>query len=197
MNLPKMLAEKGLSVLPWNENGGTPRRLLERIRFYVNQNIRKSKKVSGTTWDDESLIKDSSEWLGLFVWNGSEFGKGEIIDAGGLCNALSNRLGYSEKTDMDNSVPENFTLPSGRNRLIDYSSGEPVLRVRLQDAFRITGKCSAMGVPFIFHLLSPADRPVQITRDLKGFWAGSYADVRKDMKGRYPKHFWPEKPGQC
>jgi ATP-dependent helicase HrpB len=95
---------------------------------------------------------------------------------------------------MDKQVPDHFVTPSGRKRPVDYSSGEPVIRIRLQDAFGITGECQMLGKPVVFHLLSPADRPVQITCDLDGFWVGSYADVRKDMKGRYPKHHWPESP---
>ena len=190
--LSPMLTEKGLSLLPWEENNKGPSRLFERIRFFVN---RKNNAVNNNSafWSDESLLKETSEWLGPFIWNGAEKGR-EIIDADGLYNALTNRLGFKEKQEMDKLVPEYFTMPSGRKRLIDYSSGEPVLQIRLQDAFGITGNCSVMGVPYVFHLLSPAGRPVQITRDLIGFWKGSYADVRKDMRGRYPKHHWPEKP---
>jgi len=95
---------------------------------------------------------------------------------------------------MDTQVPDQYSLPSGRKRLIDYSSGEPVIRLRLQDAFGINGAQMVMGHSIVFHLLSPADRPIQITRDLNGFWTGSYAAVRKEMRGRYPKHHWPENP---
>ena len=185
--LPTMLKEQGLSVLPWEENGNSPRRLLERIRFYVNHTNNADKEF----WSDESLAQDAAVWLGPFVWNGGEKGR-EIIDANGLQNALASRLGFPQKREMDIQAPETFAMPSGRKRHIDYSSGEPVLKIRLQDAFGITGKCQMLGVSVVFHLLSPADRPVQITRDLDGFWSGSYSEVRKDMRGRYPKHYWPE-----
>jgi len=92
-------------------------------------------------------------------------------------------------------LPELFTLPNGRKKPIHYDSGNPVISVRLQDCFGISVHPRIMGLPLVFHLLSPADRPVQITSDISGFWSGSYAEVRKDMKGRYPKHFWPENPG--
>ena len=191
--LPAMLKERGLGVLPWEENNNSSLRLLERIRFFVNHNNTEVNSEENL-WKDEFIIQDSTEWLGSFVWNGAEKGR-EIINAENLYNALACRLGFKEKREMDTIAPDVFTLPSGRKKQIDYSSGEPVLRIRLQDAFGITGKCQIMGVPVVFHLLSPADRPVQITNDLEGFWSGSYADVRKDMKGRYPKHFWPEKVG--
>ena len=193
-SLPVMLKERGLSVLPWNDNRGEAQQLLERIRFFVTHN---SIAVNGNElarWNDELLANEASDWLGSFVWNGGETGKGDIIDTDGLCGALINRLGWEEKREMDKLVPGYFTVSSGRKRHIEYGSGEPVIRLRLQDAFGITGQCAVLGVPIVFHLLSPADRPVQITRDLNGFWAGSWAEIRKEMRGRYPKHRWPENP---
>jgi ATP-dependent helicase HrpB len=88
-------------------------------------------------------------------------------------------------------VPAAYTLPNGKQRPLVYDSGEPLLRVRLQDSFGISGTPCVMGVPIVFCLLSPADRPLQTTRDLPGFWKGSYAEIRKEMRGRYPKHQWP------
>ena len=88
-------------------------------------------------------------------------------------------------------------MPTGSRLLIDYSDpGAPVLPVRLQEMFGVTTTPRIAGgrVPLTIHLLSPAGRPVQVTRDLAGFWRTSYLDVRKDMKGRYPKHEWPENP---
>ena len=195
--LPTLFAEQGLSVLPWDENRGAAQRLLDRIRFFVNHNesvVNKKPPQSDISlgWDDESLITEAADWLGPFIWDGSDTGKGEIINADCFCNALANRLGWEDSREMDQLVPDQFVLPSGRKRPFDYRSGDPVLCVRLQDAFGITGNCAVLGVPIVFHLLSPADRPIQITRDLPGFWAGSYAEVRKEMRGRYPKHNWPE-----
>ena len=186
--LPAMLAAQGISALPWDENRAAPRKVLERIRFYA------ASKGEASNWNDESLVDEASQWLGPYVWGGSDTGKAGIIDAANLCDALAARLGWEEKRKLDKLVPDSFALPSGRKRPVEYGSGEPVVRLRLQDAFGISGQCRAMGLPIVFHLLSPADRPVQITRDLDGFWTGSYPEVRKEMRGRYPRHKWPENP---
>jgi ATP-dependent helicase HrpB len=102
--------------------------------------------------------------------------------------------------DLDRLAPEHVTLPSGRRVPLDYGEGAPgdppVLAVRVQQLFGATATPTVAGgrVPVTLHLLSPADRPVQVTSDLAGFWAGSWRDVRKEMAGRYPKHDWPEHP---
>jgi ATP-dependent helicase HrpB len=145
-------------------------------------------------WIDEDLINEAAEWLGPVVWDGAESGSGPVINSKGLTEALAARLGWEKKNELDRLVPEFFNLPKGRRRIIDYSSGEPVLRIRLQDAFGISSAVEILSVPVVFHLLSPADRPIQVTRDLAGFWKGSYTEVRKEMRGRYPKHKWPENP---
>jgi ATP-dependent helicase HrpB len=186
--LPALLKEQGLSLLPWEEAKSAPRRLLERMRFFVNRsNLPGNQKAA---IDDETLIASADSWLGPYIWGGADTGKGDIIDAEGLCNALIGLLGWDAKREMDKLAPDQFELPSGRKCPIGYDSGEPSIRIRLQDAFGISGGCAVMGVPVVFHLLSPANRPIQITRDLPGFWSGSYAEVRKEMRGRYPKHQW-------
>ncbi|GHV95560.1 ATP-dependent helicase HrpB [Spirochaetia bacterium] len=201
--LPALFRREGLGLLPWEENRGAAQRLLERIRFFAAHSGegRADDAAPGKAdWAGEALMQDAAEWLGPFIWQGAQTGKGPIIDSPGLVNALENRLscrtgGWQAKLELDRLVPDQFFLPSGRKKLIDYSSGEPVLRIRLQDAFGIPGECKILSVSIVFELLSPADRPIQITRDLAGFWAGSYADVRKEMRGRYPRHQWPENPG--
>jgi ATP-dependent helicase HrpB len=80
---------------------------------------------------------------------------------------------------------------------IDYTGDQPVASVRVQDLFGVTTHPTAAGAPIRLHLLSPADRPIQVTADLPGFWAGSWSEVRKDMAGRYPKHRWPEDPASA
>jgi ATP-dependent helicase HrpB len=189
--LPSLLRETGLASLPWEDERGAPRRLLERIRFKAGR-----EPGEPGSWTDEALIASAAEWLGPFVWDGAESGKGTLVNGAGLAAALEFRLGWEAKQELDRLVPDQFTLPSGRKRPLDYGSGEPVLRLRLQDAFGIPGACKIISVPVVFHLLSPAGRPIQITRDLGGFWTGSYAEVRKEMRGRYPKHKWPENPGE-
>ncbi|MDR1319532.1 MAG: ATP-dependent helicase, partial [Treponema sp.] len=202
--LGPLLREKGLALLPWEGEGSGPRRLLERIRFFAahgttapspaGANAGGPGQQAGQDWTEEALIRDAADWLGPFLRDGAENGKGPVLEGGGLLRALENRLGWKNRQELDRLVPEMFILPAGKKKRIDYSSGEPVLRLRLQDAFGISSVCKILSVSIIFHLLSPADRPVQITRDPAGFWSGSYAEVRKEMKGRYPKHYWPENP---
>jgi ATP-dependent helicase HrpB len=109
---------------------------------------------------------------------------------------------YDVVADLDRLAPEALTVPSGRRMPLRYGDGEPgdppVLAVRVQQMFGVAETPAVAGgrVPVTLHLLSPADRPVQVTSDLAGFWAGSWHDVRKDMAGRYPKHDWPEYPSR-
>jgi ATP-dependent helicase HrpB len=187
-DLPRLLADRGIALLPWEADQGEPRRLLERIRFFAAH----GGTARGAAFTDEALIRDAALWLGPGIPENR--GKDPIIDGKGLIRALLSRLGGEQKHLLDREVPEYFVLPGGKKRLLDYGSGEPALRIRLQEAFGIGGENRIMGVPVVFYLLSPADRPIQITRDLPGFWTGSYAAVRREMRGRYPKHPWPEDP---
>ncbi|MFP3089254.1 ATP-dependent helicase HrpB [Treponema sp. TIM-1] len=188
--LPVLLRDKGLGILPWDEGA---RRLLDRIRFFAASGG--GEGPDAAQWTDEALSRTASDWLGPELWEGRDRGKGPVIDGTGLARALEARLGWKQKQDLDRRVPDFFILPNRKKRPLDYGSGEPVLRLRLQDAFGIGEEKRILGIPVVFHLLSPADRPIQITADLPGFWAGSYGGVRKELRGRYPKHFWPEDPG--
>ena len=98
--------------------------------------------------------------------------------------------------ELDTLAPPAWTLPDGRQVAIDYTADRPTASVRVQDVFGVTDHPRIAGgtVPLTLALLSPADRPIQVTADLPGFWAGSWAAVRKDLAGRYPKHRWPENP---
>ena len=112
-----------------------------------------------------------------------------------LDNALRSRLSYAQGTILERQAPTHFTVPSGSNIPIDYLDGDtPTLSVRLQEMFGLsqTPSVAAGRVPLLLKLLSPARRPVQITRDLVSFWERGYHEVMKDLKGRYPKHFWPD-----
>ncbi|WP_050932047.1 ATP-dependent helicase HrpB, partial [Aestuariivita boseongensis] len=111
--------------------------------------------------------------------------------------ALQAMLSWDQLQDLNARVPAQFTTPLGRSIPIDYDGEAPGISVRLQEMFGVTVHPTSAGVPLVVTLLSPAQRPVQVTRDLPGFWATSYADVRKDMRGRYPKHPWPEDPTQA
>ena len=114
-----------------------------------------------------------------------------------LLPALQAALSWDQSQALHRLVPSKFVTPLGRKIPIDYDGdGNPEIQVRLQEMFGVTRHPTSGGVPLKITLLSPAQRPIQITRDLPGFWAGSYADVRKDMRAQYPKHPWPEDPTQ-
>jgi len=101
--------------------------------------------------------------------------------------------------EVDEAAPPVFEVPSGSRITIHYAEGQPHIAVKIQEVFGLgqTPRLAKGRVPLLFHLLSPANRPVQITADLASFWAGGYQEVRKDMRGRYPKHYWPEDPTQA
>ena len=104
-------------------------------------------------------------------------------------------LPHQLHAELERLAPEAYRLPSGRAVPLDYSTGEtPTLAAKAQELFGLRSHPTAGGLPLTIEVLSPADRPIQITSDLPGFWKGSWAEVRKEMVGRYPKHDWPENP---
>ncbi|WP_338469179.1 ATP-dependent RNA helicase HrpB [Roseobacter fucihabitans] len=111
--------------------------------------------------------------------------------------ALKARLSWEQSRALDAAVPPYFITPLGRQVPIDYDGPQPRIALRLQEVFGVTRHPSVAGTPLQLTLLSPAQRPVQVTEDLPGFWSSSYQDVRKDMRGQYPKHPWPEDPTQA
>jgi ATP-dependent helicase HrpB len=117
----------------------------------------------------------------------------ERIDMSAL---LLDLLTWDQRRRLDELAPTHVTVPTGSRILVDYSDPRaPALAVRLQELFGLAETpCIGGGVPLTLQLLSPAHRPVQVTRDLAGFWRTSYFDVRKELRGRYPKHEWPEDP---
>lgn len=114
-----------------------------------------------------------------------------------LLVALRARLNWDQQQMLDAAAPAHFETPLGRRVPIDYSGAQPAIALRLQELFGVTRHPMVAGQPVQLTLLSPGQRPVQVTTDLPGFWASSYADVRKDMRGQYPKHPWPEDPTQA
>ena len=121
----------------------------------------------------------------------------EQFTSGELTQALHALLPWAFQRRLDTEAPSHFTAPSGSALPIDYAAPEgPRLAVRLQELFGLDRHPSIAGgrVPLVLELLSPAHRPVQVTRDLPGFWRGSYGGVKAEMKGRYPRHPWPDNP---
>jgi len=149
---------------------------------------------------DDWLSAHIREWLGPWLAGKSRLADARALDlASVLRQLLIDTLGWDAAQRLDALAPVTLTTPAGSRRRIDYASGDtPVLAVPLQEMFgqRQTPAIFNGRVPLLLHLLSPAGRPLQITRDLEGFWRSAYADVRREMRGRYPKHHWPEDPLQ-
>ena len=176
---------RGVSSLPWSEGAG---RFRARIAF--------AHAVSPEWPDvgDDSLSARIDEWLKPAIGTARSWTDLERVD---LTSALAELLDWRQRRELDEFAPTHVDVPSGSRVPIDYTDPHtPVLAVRLQEVFGLTEspRVGRGRVPVTMHLLSPAGRPVQVTRDLAGFWRTSYFDVRKDMRGRYPKHDWPEDP---
>jgi ATP-dependent helicase HrpB len=143
---------------------------------------------------DRALVDRAAEWLRPHLLGLRRRSEVEALD---LSSLLLSMLGWQQRTALDVLAPAHLEVPSGSRIRIDYSDpSAPALAVRLQELFGLatTPTVAAGAVPLTLHLLSPAHRPVQVTRDLAGFWRSSYFDVRKELRGRYPKHEWPEDP---
>jgi len=150
-----------------------------------------------TEWpdlSDEALLQTLDQWLGPYVANVTTLDRVKRLD---LTAPLHSLLTHEQLRRLDRLAPTHITVPSGSRLPIDYEQLEsPVLEVRLQEMFgcKDTPRIADGKIPLMLHLLSPAKRPVQVTQDLGGFWKRAYQDVRKELRGRYPKHHWPEDP---
>lgn len=153
--------------------------------------------LAGDDWpdaSDEALLGTLEEWLKPHL-----FGMKSRADLQKLSmlQLLEGKLSWKQKQELDEQVPTHIVVPSGSRIPIDYSDPEsPVLAVRLQELFGLTDtpRLARGRLPVTLHLLSPSQRPVQVTRDLRSFWENTYFEVKKDLKGRYPKHYWPDDP---
>ncbi|HYT40350.1 MAG TPA: ATP-dependent helicase HrpB [Acidimicrobiia bacterium] len=142
---------------------------------------------------DAGLLASLDEWLGPLLGGASSRADLERIDMVGV---LRRMLGH-RVAELDRLAPTAITLAGGRPAAVDYQGDRPAAEVRVQDAFGTTVHPTVGGEPVVLSLVSPAGRPIQVTADLPGFWTGSWADVRKDMAGRYPKHSWPVDPASA
>ncbi|MER3422668.1 MAG: hypothetical protein C4293_05005 [Nitrospiraceae bacterium] len=174
------LRRAGIGCLPWTRE---LRQWQARVEFL--------RRVDGP----ESAWPDVSDQALLDRLDGmTRLGQVQRLDLTGPLHGL---LAWEQQRQLDRLAPTHLTVPSGSRLRIDYEiSGLPVLAVRLQEMFgcRETPRVMDGGVPVILHLLSPAGRPVQVTQDLDGFWGSAYPGVRKELRGRYPKHHWPDDP---
>jgi len=184
--LAEGIARSGLRRLPWSK---AQLQLCNRVMFLH--------RAEGDEWpdlSDEALARTATEWLAPFL-----IGKIALsqIGADELGAALDTMMPWRLRSRLDAEAPTHFAAPSGSAVPIDYEAEEgPKLSIRVQELFGLSVHPTIAGgrVPLLIELLSPAHRPVQMTRDLPGFWRGSYKDVRTDLRGRYPKHPWPEDP---
>ncbi|GJM73516.1 hypothetical protein HMSSN036_57320 [Paenibacillus macerans] len=146
---------------------------------------------------DNALAATAEEWLAPYV---SGVRKRADLQAISLYSILENRLTWEQRQELNAEAPTHLPVPSGSKIQIHYENPQvPYAAVRLQEVFGFmeTPRIGYGRVPLTLHLLSPAGRPVQITSDLRSFWETTYFEVKKDLKGRYPKHYWPDDPLQA
>jgi len=180
--------EHGLHLLPWDERTD---QLRKRAAFAQPFD------PAIASLGDSALLERLDEWLAPLVAGKRRLGD---IPASSITSALEQLLGYEVARRMDRLAPAEFTSPAGSRHLIDYSAeAGPTVEVRAQALFGLSSHPTVANgaVPLILAITSPAGRPIQTTKDLPGFWAGSWRDVAKDMRGRYPKHPWPDDPASA
>ncbi|WP_426493103.1 ATP-dependent helicase HrpB [Hymenobacter sp. 102] len=178
----------GIARLPWSE---AAQQLRERLAFVHHHFPDNWPEVS-----EEALLAELEEWLAPYLHGVKSMAELSRVD---FQEALLGRLpnGWAQRQELDRLAPAHLEVPTGSHIRLDYSEpAAPVLAVRLQEVFGLLDTPTVAGgrVPLTLHLLSPGYRPAQVTRDLRSFWTSSYFEVRKELRGRYPKHYWPENP---
>ncbi|WP_090704883.1 MULTISPECIES: ATP-dependent helicase HrpB [unclassified Beijerinckia] len=183
------IATLGIDRLSWNK---AQKQLRDRVMFL--------RRAEGDVWPDLSdtaLAASAETWLAPFIEGRASL---SAITADDLDAALQALLPWDMRRRLDIEAPTHFEAPTGSQIAVDYEAeGGPALAVRVQELFGLSQHPSLAGgrVPLTLHLLSPAHRPIQITRDLPGFWKGSWSAVKSEMKGRYPRHVWPDDPAKA
>jgi ATP-dependent helicase HrpB len=182
------LRSLGLEALPWDDDART---FVARCEF-----VRKLARGDVGAWPDFSMqaLTSDLKWLEPYldgVTRRAHFARVPLTDA------LRARLTRAQQSKLDELAPTHITLPTGTRAAVDYlDDNAPCASMRMQEVFGLaaTPRIGGGAVPITFKLLSPAHRPLQVTRDLASFWRNAYIEVRKDMRGRYPRHYWPENP---
>jgi ATP-dependent helicase HrpB len=182
------LRRSGLARLSWTDE---LRQWRARVRF-----VRRTGEAAAGWPDlsDGALLNDVETWLGPFIQGMKSLDQVRRLD---LAEPLESLLTWAQRKDLDRLAPTHLSVPSGSRIRLDYEIDEqPVLSVKLQEMFgcQETPLIGGGKVPVMLHLLSPAGRPVQVTKDLASFWASTYQEVKKELRGRYPKHPWPDDP---
>lgn len=181
------IGQMGLAVLPWSPAAANLRARVAFLKLALPDQ-------AWPDWSDAALLESLADWLGPHLDGCLRRAHLERLD---LHAALSDSLDWKQRQALDSLAPTHLDVPSGSRVPLDYSDpARPVLAVRLQEMFGATETPRVAGgrVPVLLHLLSPARRPVQVTQDLASFWAGAYKAVKADLKGQYPKHYWPDDP---
>ncbi|MBK4999777.1 ATP-dependent helicase HrpB [Pseudomonas sp. S31] len=185
-----LVRRKGLNLLTW-----TPelRQWQARVALLRQLDLDKDGHSEWPDLGDEALLASLEDWLQPYLGKVSRLSHFAALD---LPSMLRNLLPWPLPQRLDEWAPTHLSVPSGSNIRLDYSEQPPILAVRLQELFGLadTPRIAQGRQQVKLHLLSPARRPVQVTQDLANFWRTTYAEVKKDLKGRYPKHYWPEDP---
>ncbi len=181
----KAIRGYGLDLFPWTKETLALRHRLQWLH-----------RGLGEPWpdmSDEELLKKLDDWLLPFLHGEARI---DTISGKVIYNGLISLVPYQLQNEIDKKAPTHFTVPTGSHIPINYEGEAPLISVRVQELFGLSRHPSIADghIPLVLELLSPSHRPIQITRDLPGFWRGSWADVRAEMRGRYPKHPWPEDP---
>jgi ATP-dependent helicase HrpB len=180
------IAELGVATLPWTRE----QKALRARATYLSRSI-------GSDWpdlSDEALATGATGWLAPHIAGRLSLAE---ITGDDLASALDALLPWNRRAEIDRLLPSHFKAPSGQSHPIDYAAENgPALEIRVQEIFGLDRHPAVADgkVPLLVVLLSPAHRPIQTTRDLPGFWRGSWKDVARDLRGRYPRHFWPDDP---
>ncbi|MBN8738821.1 MAG: ATP-dependent helicase HrpB [Lysobacterales bacterium 69-70] len=188
--VPALMAavrDSGLDVLPWSDHARELRQRVLALRQWCPE-------LGLPDLSDAALLASLEDWLAPYLDGKSRI---DALRADELSQALAGMLDYEQRRALDAQAPVSIRVPSGSERRIEYADGQPpVLAVKLQELFGLadTPRIAQGRVPLTLHLLSPAQRPIQVTQDLKGFWERTYPEVRKELKGRYPRHPWPDDP---
>jgi ATP-dependent helicase HrpB len=184
-----VIRRRGLDILPWNPS-------LDQWRARVNLLHRVSSTSDWPDLGDDALLESLEDWLLPYLDDVRRLEDFASLELKGI---LSAKLPWPLPLDLERLAPEKIGVPSGSGITVDYLQDPPVLAVKLQEMFGCeqTPTVADGRVPLLVHLLSPAGRPLQVTQDLASFWRSGYQDVKKEMKGRYPKHPWPDDPLQA
>ena len=177
----------GIEALPWTPESRECQARILSLRNWLPQE----------NWPDVSdtvLLDTLDDWIGPYLDGVTRRSQLTRLD---LLAILNNLIGWEKRRRLDEGAPTHLAVPSGSHVRLAYAPGDsPVLKVKLQEMFGLadTPRVAWGKVPVTLHLLSPAQRPIQVTQDLRGFWERTYPEVKKELKGRYPKHPWPDDP---